>query len=71
MQKGIEKVINKRRATRSHKNRYKVDIGREDSLFGGDRSGPGALREGDLGGGMDYGLEAVYLARQWAKARRI
>ena len=27
--------------------------------MGGDRGGPGAPREGDLGGGMDYGLEAA------------
>ena len=41
--KGIEEAINKRRATRSHKN------GRGESLFWG-----------DLGEGMDYGLEAIY-----------
>ena len=49
MQKGIEKVINKRRATRSHKNRYKVDIGRGEALFGEDHGGPGASWQGGRG----------------------
>ena len=56
-----------RKGNKMTKKSLQVEFRRGGFPFRGDRSGPGPPREGDLGGGMDYGLEALYLARQWAK----
>ena len=51
--KRCQKAMEKTRATRSQKNRSKIDVRRGKALFGGDRGRPGAPWEGDIGGGMD------------------
>ena len=46
MQRRIQKAMDKRWATRSHENGLNVDNLRGETLFGGDRRGPGGLGGG-------------------------
>ena len=56
--KRFRKSDEKKKGNKMTKNRSQVDIERGDDLFWGDGGGPGAPWERDLGGGMDFGLEA-------------